>query len=120
MNKQLFFSIAILSLIFSSCENDSESDLYSNSNNTELTYTTTIKAIITENCIMCHSQPPQNGAPMPLTTYSFLKDAVENRGLIDRISRPQGAEGMMPFGGTRLPQQKIDQIIAWKNNDYPE
>lgn len=114
--------IMSIPLIFLSiaCENDAESDLYAAPNTNNITYNNTIKQIVTENCIMCHSQPPQNGAPMPLISYSFLKDAVLTRGLIDRISRPQDAPGMMPNGGTRLPQNKIDEIIAWKNANFPE
>jgi mono/diheme cytochrome c family protein len=70
------------------------------------------------NCISCHGNTPSNGAPMSLTTYQNVKDAVLTKGLIDRISRAQGAAGMMPFGGTRLPQSKIDEVINWKNNGY--
>lgn len=69
--------------------------------------------IFENNCTVCHSNPPQNGAPMPLTNYAEIKDAVENRGLLDRISREEGEQGLMPFGGPRLPQQQIDLITQW-------
>ena len=71
-------------------------------------------AFVFENiCTACHSNPPQNGAPMPLTSYSEVKNAVETRGLLDRISRNEGEQGLMPLGGPRLPQQQIDLIIQW-------
>jgi hypothetical protein len=57
---------------------------------------------------------------MSLTTYQNVKDAVQNRGLLDRISRAQGASGMMPSGGTRLPQAVIDQVFAWSSQGLNE
>ena len=42
-----------------------------------------------------------------------VKDAVINKGLLDRISRPEGASGLMPNGGPRLPQATIDLIVQW-------
>lgn len=117
--KSLTFFSSIL--IITSCTSDSESDLTNNTPiNENVTYTGTIRNIIDNNCIMCHGTTPTNGAPMPLTTYANVKDAVLNRGLLDRISRPQGSPGMMPSGGTRLPQSTIDQVVQWKNNGLLE
>lgn len=105
---------AILGIIlFVSCTNDSSNDLIEIIEIDQTTYTNTVKSIIDNNCIACHSETPQFGAPMPLVTYEQVKDAVLNRGLLDRISRDQGASGMMPFGGTRLPQAVIDQVFEW-------
>jgi hypothetical protein len=50
---------------------------------------------------------------MPLTTYAEVKDAILNRGLLNRISLAQGTPGMMPNGGQRLPQATIDKIFEW-------
>jgi hypothetical protein len=113
-----FFSFI---LIFSGCTSDSESDLSDNTPNNEIvTYSGTVRTIIDNNCIMCHGTTPTNGAPMSLTTYENVKDAVLNKGLLDRISRFQGSPGMMPNGGTRLLQSTIDQIIQWKNDGLSE
>lgn len=76
--------------------------------------------IFEDNCTACHSNPPQNGAPMSLTNYVEIKEAVENRGLLDRISRAEGADGAMPLGGPRLPQQQIDLIVQWNQDGLPE
>ena len=76
--------------------------------------------IIQDNCSACHSDPPQNGAPMPLTSYLEVKNAVENLGLIDRISRNDGESGLMPLGGPRLPQQQIDLIVQWNTDGLLE
>ncbi|RTY87274.1 hypothetical protein [Flavobacterium sp. GT3R68] len=118
--KTLFFYFFAATL-FWGCDTDSESDLTEINNNTEpITYTQTVRGIINNNCIMCHASTPVNGAPMPLTTYANVKNAVLFRGLLDRISRPQGSPGMMPNGGTRLPQSTIDLIVQWKNDGLLE
>jgi hypothetical protein len=85
-----------------------------------ITYTNSIKSIIDNNCNFCHGNIPSNGAPMPLITYQNVKDAVLTRALIDRISKVQDAAGMMPYGGTRLQQSNIDEVIAWKNTGFTQ
>lgn len=115
--------IAVLTgalLLLCSCENDSPADLTYPIPEETITYTEYVRTIINNNCIICHGTTPANGAPMPLTTYAAVKDAVEHRGLLDRISRPQGASGMMPNGGTRLPQSQIDIINAWAADGLQE
>ncbi len=119
MKPQIFPIVAVLFLLLG-CTNDSESDLVDNTAPSANTYTNSIKSIINNNCISCHGNTPSRGAPMSLTTYQNVKDAITTRGLIDRISRAQGASGMMPLGGTRLSQSSIDQIVDWKNNGFPQ
>ncbi|SCY65687.1 hypothetical protein [Flavobacterium caeni] len=97
------------------CANDSTDDLIAPQNTPDapISYTNNVAAVINANCTVCHGASPVNGAPMSLVSYEQVKQAVLERGLIDRISRPQGAEGMMPNGGTRLPQNTIDMIAQW-------
>jgi len=119
--KQIFFPVIfILFLLLVSCTNDSESDLMDPNISATITYTNSIKTIMDNNCNFCHGNIPSNGAPMSLTTYQNVKDAVLSRGLIDRISKAQDAPGMMPYGGTRLPQSSIDQVISWKNSGFTQ
>ncbi len=121
MKKSYLFTLSFGLLLLTGCTNDTDSDLIDNSTTTEpVTYTNAVKSIITNNCISCHGTIPTNGAPMSLTTYADVKNAVLNRGLIDRISRSQGADGMMPLGGTRLPQSTINKIIEWNTNGLVE
>jgi hypothetical protein len=56
---------------------------------------------------------------MPLLTYDNVKEAVENRNLIGRISS-QDLSFVMPFGGPRLPQNLIDAVIQWEENGLLE
>ncbi|WP_395049184.1 hypothetical protein [Flavobacterium sp.] len=120
MKTKLFPVICILFLLLLSCTNYSESDLMDSSTQATITYTNSIKSIIDNNCNFCHGNISSNGAPMSLTSYQNVKDAVLSRGLIDRISKAQDAPGMMPYGGTRLPQSNIDQVIAWKNTGFTQ
>jgi len=84
-------------------------------------YNTDIKTIIDNNCITnCHTNPPQIPTPISLANYTDLKFAVENHGLIDRISRLEGENGLMPLGGPRLSQEDIDKIINWRDNGFLE
>lgn len=112
--------LIIVLLILIGCTSASEEDLV---DATELpmlvTYNGEVKTIIDNNCIVCHTNPPVNGAPMPLLTYENVKAAVENRGLIARISS-QDLGFLMPFGGPRLPQNLIDTIIQWEADGFLE
>lgn len=121
MSKRLKLLLFIPCIILQyGCTNDSTSDLLNPVIDNQITYTATVKSIIDNNCIVCHTQPPQNGAPMTLTTYADVKNAVLTRGLLNRISRAQGEAGMMPNGGIRLPQATIDKVTAWANSGFPE
>jgi hypothetical protein len=57
---------------------------------------------------------------MPLINYQNVKEAIQNRGLLDRISRNEGASGLMPLGGPRLPQSVIDLIFQWNEDGLLE
>lgn len=115
------YLILVITMILSlSCSYNSEDDL------TEaiivedfVTYESEIKSIIDNNCIACHNNPPVNGAPMSLITYDDVKDAVENRDLIERISSMDSGF-LMPFGGPRLPQNLIDLVVQWEEEGLLE
>lgn len=111
-----------LPLALAGCTNDSSDDLTEDMiiPGTPVTYSRDVAPIIAANCLGCHTNPPQNGAPIPLTAYAFVKTAVQQHGLIDRISREQGAEGMMPNGGIRLPQNTIEVIKQWEQQGFQE
>ena len=117
INKLLFI---LLIIVFYSCSYRNEDDLTEDTIiNDVVNFEDNIKSIIDNNCIVCHNTPPENGAPMPLTTFANVKDAVENRDLINRISSIDVAFGM-PFGGPRLPQNLIDLVIQWEVDGLEE
>ena len=118
MKKKHLIYFTIVFII--SCTNDSENDLIDNTPLPSIvTYTNTVKSIIDNNCLDCHINPPINDAPMSLLTYDNVKEAVENRNLIGRISS-QDLSFVMPFGGPRLPQNLIDAVIQWEENGLLE
>lgn len=118
--KTLTKIFGILLLSGFSCTNVSEADLVEEIDLTEtITYTSHIKSIIDNNCISCHNNPPENGAPMSLLNYDNVTEAIENRDLIERISSNDLSE-VMPFGGPRLPQNLIDLVILWQNEGLIE
>ena len=106
--------------ILNGCTTDSLSDLTAVEEVEMITYSENIKSIIDNNCISCHGSTPSNGAPMSLTTYENVKEAVLNRDLLERISRAEGTSGAMPLGGPRLPQTDINSIIQWNTEGLLE
>ena len=110
-----------LCLIILSCTNTSEKDLIEQIDPTEpITYSEHIKPVFDSNCINCHSSPAINGAGVSLTTYSNVKNSIENTNLIDRINWQPGQPGFMPQAGSRLPQNLIDLIIQWQSEGFVE
>lgn len=123
MNNYLNKLIVLLSILFlSSCTTKTLDDLEvaQDNNANELVTFQDVKITFETICQVCHSNPTQNGAPMPLVTYLNVMEAVQNRGLLDRISRNEGEEGLMPNGGPRLPQQTIDKIFQWNEDGLLE
>ncbi len=118
MKLKLMLLLTFTGILTISCESNSPDDLTEVDIPVNVTYTEDVRPIIQSNCIACHQEPPRNGAPMPLIDLEKVRQAITDRGLLDRISRPQGAEGMMPNGGTRLPQNKIDIIIKWRDQGF--
>ncbi|MBR9915042.1 MAG: hypothetical protein GYB32_09500 [Algicola sp.] len=106
--------LIIIGMIGQACTNASEDDLIDATPlPTSITYEAHVKPIIDNNCISCHNDPPVNGAPMALTAYEDVKNAIETRGLIERISS-EDQSFLMPFGGPRLPQNLIDLVVQWE------
>ena len=113
---KLIFLFGIV--LLTSCSNNSTSDLLDTTYVENPTYTNNIKPIIDHNCIQCHNSPPVNSAPMQLTTYSDVKESVQNGTIIDRISRNDIT--LMPLNRPRLPQPTIDLIIRWRDQGFQE
>ena len=114
---KLLITLTLTSVFITSCSSNSTDDLVGPIP-VNVTYENDVKEIIESNCISCHQEPPINGAPMSLADFESVKQAVLSRGLIDRISRDQGSEGMMPLGGMKLPQNKIDIIVKWRDQEF--
>jgi hypothetical protein len=57
---------------------------------------------------------------MSLLTYDDVKNAVKNRGLIDRISSTDPSFSMPFDSGSRVSPSNIDIIIKWQNDGFVE
>jgi hypothetical protein len=119
MNKAHF--LFLISFFFiCGCSNNSEDDLTIPVSYGVTKYVQNIKPIIDNNCVACHGAVPSAGAQTSLVTYNQVKESVLNYGLIDRVTRAQGASGLMPYQGTRLPQTTIDLIADWNTDGLLE
>lgn len=113
MKKNSKLILLLLALIAMGCSSDSESDLEEMEEpNGPITYNANIRAIINGNCLGCHSDPPRNNAPFPLTTFEQVKTRADNGSLLRALRKQTGEAGAMPPSG-RLPQSTIDLVEQW-------
>ncbi len=119
MKGNLIIHCSMFVLFSASCSNTSPSDL---SDSVPLpatvSYAQNVKPIIDANCISCHSSIPTNGAPNSLTDYAAVKQSILSSGLIIRINKQPGDLLLMPQGGPKLPQNKIDIIELWQMQGF--
>ncbi len=121
MKLKNLFSLLIFSGFLMACSNENSETLMDNTPiQGVVTYKQNVKSIIDNNCISCHGATPANGAPMSLVTYSQVKNAMQNRGLLNRISLNNGNSLLMPQGGPRLPQTTIDIVAKWQQDGLLE
>ena len=115
MKFKFSYPLCFFLFVLSSCTNTTYDDIQLDEDvNSDFVTYQEVKPIIDNNCLNCHSNPTQNGAPMSLVTYEEVKNSVLNSNLIDRISRNDGADGLMPQGSPRLSQDLINIIIQWE------
>ncbi len=122
--KYFLVAIAVVIVAQTSCVNNTQDDLEPigpevAQEDEKVTYGDVV-FVFDNICTACHSNPPQNGAPMSLASYLAVKEAVLNRGLLNRINREEGSDGAMPLGGPRLPQPTIDLLIKWNEDGLLE
>lgn len=119
MKKHLFL-LSTMALLSISCEKDSPTDITTTpTNNTNTTAKTTynghIKPIIDNNCVVCHGTTGAS-AGLSLTNYSQVKNAIQTRGLLNRIN---SSTKPMPQSG-KMPQSNIDVITKWNTDGLLE
>lgn len=118
----MFYKIQLICLfIFTlyGCSETSPVDLVEIQTGKEInSYQKNIKGIIANNCISCHSTVPTNGAPMSLNSLASLKEAIVNRGLINRINLDVSNNLAMPLGGPKLLESQINSIVKWQNEGF--
>jgi uncharacterized membrane protein len=122
MKSITLLAILTSATIFVSCSNeDSETLTETTTPSTAVvTYNQNVKSIIDNNCIVCHAAVPRNGASNSLVTFTQVREAILNRGLLNRISLPNGNGLLMPQGGPRMPQATIDLVSKWQQDGLLE
>lgn len=106
---QLIVGIALLSL--ASCQSNTYDEIKGVVLEPEY-YTSTIKPIMTNNCVSCHN--PSRGQSPYLETYLEVKASCQGT-LICRIKGNCGE--IMPQSGS-MPQTSINAIDIWIANGY--
>lgn len=122
MKPNMLFCLAFFALSLTSCAYDSEGDLVDapeeQNDPVELvTYVDNIQPLMENSCTQCHANPPTNGAPFSLDTYTRVRDRAN--GILAAMSRSNGAPGAMPPSG-RLPQSTINLVEQWIADGTPE
>ena len=114
MKKLLVLPMLLLFFVVTSCSSSSDDETIIIPAN-GVTFTGNIKVIIDSSCLNCHSDPPVNSAPMSLTTYQDVKEAVMNRDLIGRVEN-----GSMPSSGDNLSAAQVQAIKDWEIGGFKQ
>jgi len=112
-----WFTLLFFTVIFISCQYDNEEELYGENevcDTSNITYSQTVKLILSNNCYGCHSASKANsfGAGINLETYSELIDVVDNGRLIGSVEHLSGYDSM-PLSGAKLDDCTIEKIKVW-------
>ncbi|MFD0862373.1 hypothetical protein ACFQ1M_09130 [Sungkyunkwania multivorans] len=104
--------------VFLSCTNDSEDDLIDPTPQgpDPITFKTNIEPVLQSVCQNCHQDPPINGAPMSLVTYTQARFWVEDGSLLNRVNNENAP---MPPSGL-LPTTTREVFQKWKDDGFIE
>ena len=107
--------------LLSGCYYDVEEELYPANDNScdtaDVTYSLTVKPIINDNCIVCHSQASQQGSVV-LETYNDIQVYASSGQLLGAIKHQPGYSPM-PQGGAKLSDCNILKIEKWVLSGIP-
>ena len=117
--------LGILTIIFflQSCYYDKEEILYptteSDCNSTNSDFAS-VKLIVQENCLSCHSNSSANtlGGSVKLEDFNDIKNYADNGKLLGSIKH-KSSYSAMPKNGAKLSDCKISQIENWINSGTP-
>ena len=114
--KKLLIPIGLL--LFASCYNDKESELYPSSGSCDtsaVTYTTDIQPILSQYCANanCHDAATKSFGH-DLSSYSGAVTAANSGRLLGSIKHETGFQ-QMPKGMQKLGDCEISKVSAWIN-----
>lgn len=108
-----FIILMIICSIGFSCESSTYEEISGEIANP--TYTFSVKPIVANNCLSCHSLA--GGQSPTMETYTQFREATETGNVICRID-DQSCGAVMPQSG-RMPQVNISTIKKWAANGFP-
>jgi len=106
--------------LLTGCYYDVEEELYPatvSCDTSNVTYSLTVKPIIDDNCIVCHSQASQQGSVV-LETYNDIQVYASSGQLLGAIKHESGFSPM-PQGGAKLSDCNILKIEKWVSSGIP-
>lgn len=110
-----------LVVLMQSCYYDNIEELYPQApacDTTNVTYSTDVWPVISENCTDCHNTGFPSGN-VSLSNYDEIVAAVQNGSLLGTIKHEDGWSPM-PKGGGKLPDCDIQKIESWVNAGTPD
>ncbi|MEO8147063.1 MAG: hypothetical protein ABI723_05460 [Bacteroidia bacterium] len=118
---KILFTACAITLV-SSCYYDSQEELYPLINQgtcdtTNVTYSNQVNAIISSNCLSCHSvaASTSSGGGFILETYNDLKPFALSGSLMNSLNGT-GGKATMPKNGTKLSDCDISIVGKWVND----
>jgi len=121
--KKIFLVFAVLSFLAVACYYDSEEVLYpqvsDTCDTTNVTFSTTISALLANNCYTCHSNSSAAtfGNGIALEDYADVKNRAD--AVLGSIKH-EAAYSPMPKGGGVLNDCLIREMEAWVNAGTPD
>ena len=112
-----FIPIFLVFFVVSSCKEETDPVIIEPT--PQETYST-LKIVIDQNCVGCHSYGGNAAAYGDLSNYSSIKSILDNSSqeFINRISSDDENYRMPPSGS--LSSSQIGKLIDWVNDGYPE
>lgn len=114
----------IVVCIMTSCYYDNEEKLYSELNTNcdleNVTFSATIKPILQASCYTCHSNANylNSGGGIKLENHADVQTMVNNGKLMGSVTHASGFIHM-PKDGAKLPDCEISQLQKWVDNQAP-
>lgn len=110
---RIISTLALLSLLATSCYYDVEEEIYPtvDCQINEMSYVSDILPIIQADCYTCHSVAANFGN-VTLEGYDKIKQYVDNGSLLGVVSHDPGYSPM-PKNGAQILQCEIEKIESW-------
>jgi hypothetical protein len=111
--------LVLTGITFSGCYYDTEEELYSSvsCDTASVTYSGTVKPMIEQQCLSCHSGAQPSGG-IDLSTYAAVKVQADNGQLYGAIAHLEGFQPMPQ--GSKLSNCDISKVKIWVDASAPQ